>query len=292
VPRVGILAFYRSPAMEAFVQGMRELGYVEGQNVVYDWRLAEGDAARLPPMAAELVELRVDVIFAPVRQYAVAARRATDRIPIVFSQIGNAVELGLIESVRRPGGNVTGLAGVTADTGGKRLELLHLAVQAATRVGYIWDATVSSTNPQFADAAPRLGLQLVNVPVQGSADLERGFEALAAAGVQAVLVAGNPLFYNERQRVANFLAAHRLPAISVVRELTELGALMSYGEDVNERNRLAASYVDRILKGERPAQMPVEEASTYELVVNLRTARTLSLDLPEAVLLQTAEIIQ
>jgi putative ABC transport system substrate-binding protein len=302
VYRIGILgtlppgASGASTVFEALREGLRELGYLEGRNLVIEQRSApEGSIDQLPSLAAELVRLKVDVIVAGGSLTPHAARRATTTIPIVMGNHGDPVGSGLVTSLARPGGNVTGLSLLSPELVGKQLGLLREAVPGGTRVGVLWNPT-SQTHPRMLDeaeaAAKTLGLRLHRVSARGLDDYDSAFAAMARERADAVLVLGDPIFWYHRARVAALATRQRLPAMFGQRELAEAGGLMSYGANLRDNFRRAATYVDKILKGARPADLPIEQPIKFELVINLKTAKLLGLTIPPPLLLRAEEIIE
>jgi len=261
--------------------------------VVVEFRFTDGSVDQLPRLAEELVRLKVDVILASAAPPALAAKKATTSVPIVFVNVFDPVELGLIPSLGRPGGNITGLATTSADLAGKRLELLRGLVPKLRRVAVLWDPS-NPTNPiqlKGAEVAARtLGLQLQPAPVQSPSDFDAAFKA--ARGANGLFLLDSPLVTTHRARLAGLAATSRLPAISGVRDFVEVGGLMSYGVDFADSFRRAATYVDKILKGAKPGDLPVEQPTKFELVINLKTAKALGLTIPQSLLGRADEIIQ
>jgi putative ABC transport system substrate-binding protein len=304
VPRIGYLATNQlaaSPHLhEAFRQGLRDLAYVEGRNLVIESRSADGKLDRLPALAAELVALRVDVIVtAGGTPAALAAKQATRTVPIVFATAGDPVASGLVTSLARPGGNVTGLSMLgTAELVGKRLELLTQAVPGVTRVAVLRHPGFVSERAdkvilKAADAAARaLGVRLQVVEARGPAEFDRAFSDMTRARAGALAVSGSPMFANERRRLVDLAAKNRLPAVYESREDVDAGGLMSYGPNFADLFRRAATYVDKILKGTKPADLPVEQPTKFELVINRKTAKALGLTIPQSLLGRADEIIQ
>ena len=300
VYRIGYLAAGSAIAsqlpVEAFREGLRELGLVEGQNIVIDYRFAEGRFDRLPELAAELVLLRVDVIMAGPTPPAVAAQNATGTIPIVVAGVGDPVELGLIASLARPGGNVTGLSfSVGMDIFGKGLELLREAVPKLRRVAIL----SNPVNPSHAlaitnvkAAAGSLGVQLQLLEAREPNDFDGAFAAMAKERVDALLVVADGMFILHRAPLADLAAKNRVPSMHGVRENVEAGGLMSYGPSTVAAWRRAAFFVDRILKGAKPADLPVEQPTKFELVINLKTAKALGLTVPATLLARADEVIE
>ena len=294
VYRIGFLRAGQPPKswVEAFQQGLREHGYVDGQNVVVEFRITDGIADQLPRLVEELVQLKVDVIVASAAPAALAAKRATTSVPIVFVGVFDPVESGLVPSVGRPGINITGLANTSADLAGKRLELLKELVPKLRRVAVLWDPS-NPTNPiqlRGAEVAARtLRLQLQPLPVQSPSDFDAALTAVR--GADALLLLGSPLFTAHPARLARLAATSRLPAISELRVFVEAGGLMSYAAHFPDIYRRTATYVDRILKGAKPADLPVEQPTKFEFVINLRTAKVLGLTIPPSMLLRADQVI-
>jgi ABC-type uncharacterized transport system substrate-binding protein len=300
VPRVGLLYTGAPPpessrAIEAFRRGLRELGYVEGRTILLEYRwAAEGRSDLLPGLAADLARLGVDVIVAQTGVHAEAARRATSTIPIVFGAVSDPVEYGLVASLARPGGNVTGSSLLAPAVAGKLMDLLKEAVPKASSVTALTYAQDRGTanRREVEAAAKHLGVQLQLLEVRDAKELDRAFLATTAARTHAVITLPSPFFANQRGRVAELALKHRLPAVSMETGFAEAGGLLSYGPNVPDLHRRAASYVDRILKGAKPADLPVEQPTSFELVVNLRTAKALGLTIPPAVLARADRVIQ
>jgi putative ABC transport system substrate-binding protein len=284
---------------EAFRQGLRDLGYVEGHNVVIEYRDAEGKLERLPALAAELVALKVDVIVAGGPPHALAAKQATRTLPIVFTAVGDPVTDGLGTSLARPGGNVTGLSTSAApEIVGKRLELLKQAIPGVTRVAVLWQpgALGERTNKDMLKAAEvaarALGVRLQFVEARRPADFDRAFSDITGARAGALIVLGSPMFFAERRRLVDLAAKNRLPAVYSARDSVDAGGLMAYGPNFADLFRRAATHVDKILKGANPADLPVEQASKYELVINLKTAKALGLTIPPSLLQRADQVIE
>ena len=301
VPRLGSLAPRTAadgaPFMEAFRQGLRDLGWLEGKNIVIDYRWAEGRLDRLPGLAEELVRLKVDVILAGNTQAAVAAKKATSTIPIVMGTAGDPVGIGLVASLAYPGSNVTGLAyGVAGGMFTKQLELLKQAVPTVRRVAVL----SNPANPAHAlwtkeDANPAgrsLGVQLQFVEARAPEELDRAFAAMGRERAGALLVLADSPFALHRARLQVLATKSRLPAMYGAREYAEVGGLMSYGVDVRDNFRRSASYVDKILKGVKPADLPVEQPTKFELIINQRTAKALGLTIPPSVLARADQVIE
>jgi ABC-type uncharacterized transport system substrate-binding protein len=302
VARIGWLGLNLAAAPhvpEAFRQGLRDLGYVEGRNVVIEYRDAEGKPERLPALAAELVALKVDVILAAGTPQALAAKNATKTIPIVFaSGASDPVTSGLVTSLGRPGGNVTGLTGLGPELVGKVLELLTQAVPGVSRVAALWQpgALGERTEKDMlkgGEAAGRaLGVRLQFVEARGPAEFDRAFSDMTRAHAGALTVLGSAMFFNERRRLVDLAAEHRLPTVFPWKDGVDAGGLMSYGPNGPDLFRRAATYVDKILKGARPANLPVDQPTKFDLVVNLKTAKALGLTIPPSVLGRADHVIE
>jgi len=301
VARIGYLGRDIVPAPhlpEAFLQGLRDLGYVEGRSVVVEYRDAEGKSERLPALAAELVALKVDVIVAASIQPALAARQATRTLPIVFATIGDPVSSGLVASLARPGGNVTGLSSLTPELVGKSLELLKQAVPGVSRVAVLWqpgflgERAERDSLARAEVAAQALGVRPQFVEARNPADFERAFSEMSRARAGGVTVLASSMFLGERRRLVDLAAKNQLPAEYPLREFVDVGGLMSYGANVADLYRRAAAYVDRILKGAKPGDLAIEQPTKFELVINLKTAKALGLAIPQSILLRADEVIQ
>ena len=284
---------------DAFLQGLRDLGYVEGRNVVFEYRDAQGKRERLPALAAELVALKVALIFVGGgTRVTLAAMEATKTLPIVFTDVGDPVESGLVTSLARPGGNVTGLSSVGPELVGKRLEALKQAVPGVDRVAVLWlpGALGERTDKEMltaADVAARaLGVQLQFVEARGADEFARAFSDMSSARAGALTVLPSNRFLREHRRLVELAAQKRLPAVYTSREFVDAGGLMSYGANSADLHRRAATYVDKILKGAKPGDLPVEQPTKFELVVNLKTAKDLGLNLPRSLLARADELIQ
>jgi putative ABC transport system substrate-binding protein len=282
---------------EAFRQGLRDLGYIEGRNVVIEYRDAEGKYERLPALAAELVALKVDVILAPNTVTALAAKQATKTIPIVFAGTTDPVASGLVASLARPGGNVTGGSNLNSELLGKCLELLKQAVPGVSRVAVLWQAgavdehTEKDRLKRAEVAARALGMRLQFVEARGPEDFDRVFSEMTRARAGALTVLGSTLFIIERRRLVDLVTKNRLPAVYPWREFVDVGGLMAYGANSPDLYRRAATYVDRILKGTKPGDLPVEQPTKFELVINLKAAKALGLTIPPSVLTRADQVI-
>jgi putative tryptophan/tyrosine transport system substrate-binding protein len=293
VARIGVLAVSAaafSPRIEAFRRGLREHGYVEGKNIVFEYRYAEGKLDRLPDLAVELVALKVDVIVTASPPSVRAAKRATSTIPIVFAAVGDPVATGLVKSLARPGGNVTGLSILGPELDGKRLELLKEAVTKTSRVAVLFGP--ESPRKELEIAAQALGIQLVLLPVRELGDFEPAFETARKESVHALLTSPSPLLNTVRERIVELAAKNRLPAMYGSSEFVEAGGLMSYAPSYVDLFRRAAIYVDKILRGAKPADLPVEQATKFELVINLKTAKALGLTISPSLLARADQVIE
>ena len=300
VYRIGYLSSSRSSAnpqlLQAFRQGLRELGWVEGQNVVIDYRFAEGRFERLPDLAAELVQLNVDVIVAGATPTTVAAKNATTTIPIVMVGVGNPVGLGLIASLARPGGNITGLSfSIGSLATGKGLELLKDTVPKIRRVAVLSNPGNPSHTlaiREVQDAAPPLGVQIQLLEAREPSQFGTAFAAMARGRAEALLVISDSMFVLHRTPIADLATRNRLPSMHGLREHVEAGGLMSYGPNTVADFRRATLFVDKILKGAKPGDLPVEQPTTFELVINLKTAKTLGLTIPPSLLQRADQVIE
>jgi ABC-type uncharacterized transport system substrate-binding protein len=297
--RVGYLSTQMAetarPPLNALKQTLLELGYVESRNLVIEYRWAEARYERLPALARELVRLRVDLIFTPDGVAAtLAAKAATKTIPVVFFA-GDAVESGLVSSLARPGGNLTGLSGLTAGLDTKRLEILKEVVPAATRVAILWNPENLTGVPQrnrIVLAAEALGVQPRLLEARSSSEIDKAFAVAAGERSDALLVLADPVLTSQRKRIVELAARARLPLAAAFRNFTEAGGLVSYGTNIIEIYRQLAVYADKILKGTKPADLPVEQPTKYEFVINLKTAKALGLTIPPSVLARADEVIQ
>jgi putative ABC transport system substrate-binding protein len=287
-----------SPRSDGIRQRLRELGYVEGQNVVIEYRHAEGKTERLTQLAAELVHLKVDIIVVTggLRTNQ-AAMKATKAIPIVIAGQGlDPVEAGIVKSLAHPGGNVTGITNISGDLGGKRLEVLKEAVDKVTRVDVLYNLTNRSNERELKDelppAARALKLTLQPRGVRGADDFDRVFVEIGKRRPDALYVLGSPLMRPNRKRIVNFALKSRLPSMHTNTEAVEAGGLMSYGADVADSYRQVAWYIDKILKGTRPADLPVQQPTRFEFVVNLKTAKQIGLIIPQSVLYRANRVIK
>ena len=300
VHRIGYLsggsATVGSRFREVFRQTLRELGWGEGQNIAIESRFAEGKFDRLPNLAAELVGLKVDVIIAGPSPAAVAAKKATATIPIIMAGVGFPVELGLVASLGRPGGNVSGVAFVAGlAMFGKGLELLKEVVPQMRRVAVLTNPASPGhaiATQDVKDAAQSLGVQLMLLDIAAPTELDGAFSAMAKERVAAVLVVADPLFVAHRERLVNLAAKSRLPSVYTIREFPDVGGLMSYGPSLIAQYRRAAVFVDKILRGAKPGDLPVEQPTQYEMVLNRKAAKALGLTFPPSLLARADEVIQ
>jgi putative ABC transport system substrate-binding protein len=298
IPRIGYLRFGAASAdterVEALRAGLRQHGYVEGKNILIEYRWAD-TVDQLPELAAELVRMNVDVILAPSSTEVEPARRVTKTIPIVFATHADPVGVGHVESLPQPGGNITGLTLVLTDLVAKQLELLKEAVPHATRIGVLSSPAAPSYGPAvqaLETAGKTLGIQLVVVPARTVEEYDGAFSTMSREQVGGFLALATPLTFWRRERLAELALKHRLPGIFSLKENAEAGALMSYGADSNDLMRRATIYIDKILRGAKPADLPVEQASKYALVINLKTAKALALEVPPTLLARADEVIE
>jgi putative ABC transport system substrate-binding protein len=303
VHRISFLLEYSSPdaaspdVSQALRKQLHELGYVEGQNIALESRWAQGRVERLPGLAAELVRLKVDVIVTTGTLATQAAKQATTTIPIVMVSGVDPVGIGLIASLARPGGNVTGVTSLTGELSGKRLELLKEAVPKASRLAVLWDPTNPSTAFELRETqvmarslVKRVSIQAVSV--RDPNEFESAFAAMTRERAGALIVLSSAMFFTERRRLANLAVKHRLPTMFGQREEAEAGGLMAYGANFTDLFQRAAIYVDKILRGAKPADLPVEQPTRYQLIINLKTAKALGLTIPQSVLIRADEVIQ
>ena len=301
VQRIGVLGSFppttpdAAPIWNAFIEGLREHGYVEGQNFVFEYRYAEGRADRWQELASELVRLKVDVIVVPTTPAALAAKNASSAIPIVHAAAIDPVGAGLAASLARPGGNVTGLAQLYPELAAKGLSLLKEARPGLSRVAVLWNAANPANAPVWREieiTARMSGLTLHSVPIRALKEFDDVLAAVAGARADGLLVLGDALMFVKRKLIADLTIQKRLVTVTPFREITDLGALMSYGVDLADPYRRAASYVDRILKGANPGDLPFEQPTKFELVINMKTAKALGLTIPQSLLLRADEVIQ
>lgn len=299
ISRVGYLAAVSAaadaPRLEAFRQGLRDLGYIEGQNMIIEYRHEGGGFERLPELAAELVGQKPDVLVAVTTNAAQAAKKATTTIPIVFMGVTDPVTAGLVESLARPGGNATGITNMAAILTGKRLELLKETLPTVSRVAVLWDPQSPGSVPQWQESqlpARELGLQLYSMEVSSVDNYEAAFKEAVEARNTALWVTLNPLANSNQKKIADLAINNGLPSICARADYSENGCMMAYGPGYGIEGRDGARYVDKILKGTKPADIPVEQPMKFEMVINLQTANKLGLTIPPSVLFQADKIIK
>jgi putative ABC transport system substrate-binding protein len=299
--RIGVLQSGSRPSSPdwkqrwPFAEGLRELGWVQGQNIVIEDRWTEGKIERFPDLAAELVRLKVDLIVTVSWRAAVAAKHATTTIPVVFMQAGDPVATGLVASLARPGGNLTGISDLSPETSAKRLELLKEVVPKATRVAILWNATDDAMTLRMKhvqSASRTLGVAVRLLGVEQPEDFEQAFSAIAQERQDALFVIADPLTVFNRKRILDFAAGHRLPTMYEGRSFVDDGGLIAYGPSFAEIFRRGAFYADKILRGAKPADLPVEQPTRFELIVNLKTANALGLTIPSSILVRADKVIQ
>lgn len=296
IPRIGVLFIgsKNQPHLEAFKQGLRERGYTEGKNILFEYRYAEGNNDRLPQLAAELVSDKVDVIVTTASVSAIAARRVTKTIPIVMTS-GNPLESGLAASLAKPGGNVTGLTVLSVDLSGKRVELLTETFPKTTRIAALQspqDFEAGAGYKETQEAAKAFSLRLHPVEVQSANDFELAFAQMNKAGETALLVILSPMITFNSRRIVELALKYRLPGMYPTKQFAEEGGLMSYGPLIGDLYRRAATYVDKILKGANPGELPVEQPTKFELVINLKTAKQIGVTIPANVLARADRVIK
>jgi len=298
VPRIGYLSSGSTNPdfREAFWQGLRDLGYVEGKNIVIEYRSAEGKFDRLPELTAELIGLKVDVLLATNSTAARGARKVNTTIPIVVANAGDPIGTGLVVSLARPGGNVTGLTNYSPELLGKRLELLREVVPKVSRFCFlnVADSAISSVILKDAEvAAQALGVKLQSIEVRNSnPDFEGAFRVMVKERIGAVITSPSPLIFFHRKRVSDLLEQNRIPAVHPYSQFADNGGLMSYGPNIPDLYRRAATYVDKILKGRKPADLPVEQPMKFELIINLKAAKQIGLTIPDSVLFRADKVIK
>jgi putative ABC transport system substrate-binding protein len=293
--RVGILGNENSPPWDGLRQGLRDLGYVEGRNLSLEWRWSEGRTDRLPALAMELVALRPDVLVASGTQAVRAAKQATSTIPIVMTVSSYPDRIGLVESLAHPGGNVTGLSNVAPDLSAKKLELLREIVPKVSRLAILWNPASPVEQFGFRElltAASAVGVEIQSVEVRSPDELPAALAALSSSRVHALLAHGNPINFKGRQLIADFAIRNQLPSIYEERLFVDAGGLMSYAPSFTDLFRRAATYVDKVLKGAKPADLPVEQPTKFELVINAKTAKILGLTISPLLLLRADQVIE
>jgi putative tryptophan/tyrosine transport system substrate-binding protein len=283
---------------DAFRQGLDELGYIEGRNIVIEYRAADGKIERLPGLATELVGLKVDLIVALATPAGRAAQQGTSTIPIVVTAMGDALRDGLVASLARPGGNITGTTFLGPELVPKRLSFLRELLPTISRVAVLWhpgafsEGTIGEMLNEVAQAARTLGVQLQLVEVRSADEFDHAFTTMVRARAEALFQFPSTLLFNERRRIVDLAARHRLPAMFNAREFVQLGGLIAYGANLAELNRRAAAYVDKILKGAKPSDLPVEQPTKFELFINIKTAKTLGIEIPPTLLARADEVIE
>jgi putative tryptophan/tyrosine transport system substrate-binding protein len=295
IPRIGYLAAPSPPSDKAFLQGLRELGYVEGKNITIDYRFADGKHERLPGLAAELIGLKVDIIVTVGTPAAVTAKQATSMIPIVMAIVADPVDEGLVASLARPGGNVTGLANLDTELSQKRLEILKEVVPGLSSVAILWNPANPAHKRALAEsevAARALGVRLQPVDVRDPDEFKSAFSAMTREHAGALMLLADSMFTAYRARVVDFAPKSRLPSLFWTRNSVEAGGLMSYGATYADLYQRAARYVDKILKGAKPADLPVEQPMKFELVINLNAAKQIGLTIPPNVLARADKVIR
>ena len=296
MPVIGVLIPGDTPERDALRVGLRALGYIDGVNIRYEFRLSEGNIDRLSEMAEELVRLKVNIIVADLTPSSLAAKKATNTIPIVMVGVADPVGVGLVASLARPGGNVTGTSSMAAILAAKQIEALKEAVPNASRFAALWNpANLAFQTLQLKEAqaaAQSLGVELQLFETRNADEFDPAFAAIEATRTKALAILGDPLFGNNFRKLADLSAKGRLITISADRPFVEAGGLMSYGPNYFDLFRLAASYVDKILKGTKPADLPVEQPTTFEFGLNLKTAKALGIDIPTSILLRATHVIE
>ena len=296
--RIGVLLVLLSPTgaeAQAFRQGLRDVGYLEGRDVVIEWRSADGDYARLPQLAADLVDRKVDVIVADTTSATQAAQRATSTIPIVMAIVADPVGSGLVTNLSQPGGNLTGLSIMLAELSAKRLQLLKEAMPGLSQVAVLWNPPTpyhAKAVENLKAAAPALAIELSFVNARTSEEIAPAFETVSRTHAQALYVIDCPPFYTHRTTLLRLAGKSRLPVISGERPYADAGALISYGPSYADQMRRSTGYVDKIFKGVKPSGLPIEQPSKFDLVVNLKTAKALGLTIPPSVLLRADQVIE
>ncbi len=299
LPRIGYLnagsPSSSAPFTEAFRQGLRELGYEEKKNIVIEWRFAGGQEDRLAELAAELVQLKLDIILTDGAPVTRVVKNATKTIPIVMTSDADPIGNGFVASLARPGGNITGLANISPYLSGKRLEVLKETIAGISRVGVIWNPESPPSAAAFKEtetAARALGVQLQSLEMRGPKDFEGAFKAANKGRVGALTVLSDSLMFAQRTRILELTAKHKLPTMHTQSLWVESGGLMSYGAHFPDLRRRAATYVDKILKGAKPADLPVEQPTKFELVINMKTAKALGITIPQSVLFRADHVIE
>jgi putative ABC transport system substrate-binding protein len=283
----------RDILVEAFKKGLRDLGYIEGKDFVFEARWALGKAERLPDLAKELVALKPDVIVTTNSTAARAAQQVTTTIPIVIATVSDPVGMGLVKSLARPGGNITGLSSLASEYSPKLLELLLTVVPKLSRLAILYTSSAGSAQLEnLQAAAQRASVNVLMMEVQAPADIEDAFTRMALENIRGVIVVATSLFFTQRRQIVELAAKHRIPSVFMSSDYPEVGGLMSYGPNYADACRREATYVDKILRGAKPADLPIEQATTFELVVNLKTAKALGITIPQSILLRADKVIE
>jgi ABC-type uncharacterized transport system substrate-binding protein len=299
IPRIGFLSSFSASNTagweQAFRQGLRDLGWSEGKSISIEYRYSEGKGERLPELAAELVRRKVDVIVTSITPDTLAAKNATKEIPIVMASVNDPIGSGFVNSLAHPGGNITGLTNIASELSGKRLELLKEIVPDLKRVAVLWDPEGPASSLSWKESqvpARALGLQLYSMETRRANDFDKAFADAIRARVGALAIGPNAVVTRNQKRIADLAAKNRLPSISVLSEFVEFGGLMAYGPDRSDLFRRAATYVDKILKGTKPADIPVEQPTKFELMINLKTAKQIGVIIPQWVLVKADKVIR
>ncbi|HYZ43404.1 MAG TPA: ABC transporter substrate-binding protein [Xanthobacteraceae bacterium] len=295
IPRIGVLWPNPPATFEAMRHGLKDLGYVEGQNVAFEFRWAEGKLDQLAELAAELVRLKVDVIVTLAPQATLAAKQATQTIPIVFVAMGDPIASGVVDSLARPGANLTGTTRMIAEMSAKHVELLKEAAPSLARLAVLWNPTNSSHRPALQSvvaAARSLSLELHPLEVRAAAELDGVFDTVVRQNADGLLFIADPIFFIQLRRMAEFASSRHVPAIANFTEFPKLGGLMGYAPSLPDEFRHAAAHIDKILKGAKPADLPVEQPTRFQLVINLKAAKGLGLDVPPMLLARADEVIE
>jgi putative ABC transport system substrate-binding protein len=295
--KIGVLSLGSPPPglLEAFTRELGHLGYVEGRNLAVEWRFAEGSNDRLAAQARELAALKVDAIFAVSTPAALAAKQATSDIPVVIARVADPVQSGLVASLARPGGNITGLSSTFMDIGPKLLEFFKEAIPGSTRIAVMWNKRNHGSvlgAKLFEAASGKLGLQYYGLEVERPQDIHAAFQAAKLGGAAAMILLEDLFITSHKSDILNLGMKHALPVISFSRDFAEAGAIITYGPNIPDMYRRGAQYVDRILKGSKPGELPIEQPSRYELIVNLKAAKILGLTVPSSLLLRADSVIR
>jgi len=295
-PRIGVLSPFNSSVdafRDAFQQRLQELGYSTGRNITVEYRASEGMADRLPQLALDLVRMKVDAIVTTTSPGAQAAKLATATIPIIFAGVDDAVDQGFVTSLARPGGNATGISSLNTELSAKRMELLKQTLTKTSRVAFLREAVGAASSLRAIEAAARtLGIRLVVMELRAPNEIDSVFSALAHERVDALMVVQSPMITGQESHIVELARKHRMATIFSFRKAVEAGGLMSYGPKPVDLYRRAADYADRILKGAKPSELPVEQPTSFELVINLKTANALGIKIPQAILLRADDIIR